>query len=201
MIKQNKIKTLIIFISILLLVALSLFIGVRFLNKDKENKIKAPSNTNIYLEPATPSADLNNNTMVKTKSKSDIRIINIYDKNMFEGKKSILIMWASWCTHCQDEMVEIKKIIDFYRNSDITVFMISHDNSIEALQKYLETTTLDFNTHVLLDISRAIRTGLDPEENTIPVTYLLNNKAEIVKKINSGVTLDGVKFVVDEYLK
>ena len=57
----------------------------------------------------------NNNTIIQVDEDSSIRIITKYDENMFKGHKSLVFFWASWCSHCQEELDVIKRWYEYIK--------------------------------------------------------------------------------------
>ena len=97
---------------------------------------------------------------------------NKFDITSLKGKKVIVSFYASWCPNCIEEL----QVLNSIKNSklaDIEVLAIT-DESIEKLVAFKTKTQYPFTFLTL--------TGTFPEIgiNSIPVTYLLNTKGEIV---------------------
>jgi peroxiredoxin len=97
---------------------------------------------------------------------------NKFDMASLKGKKVIVSFYASWCPNCIEEL----KILNSIKNqklADIEVLAIT-DESIEKLVAFKNKTQYPFTFLTI--------TGQFPEIgiNSIPVTYLLNTKGEIV---------------------
>lgn len=95
-----------------------------------------------------------------------------FDITSLKGKKVIVSFYASWCPNCIEEL----KVLNSIKNSklaDIEVLAIT-DESIEKLVAFKTKTQYPFTFLTL--------TGTFPQIgiNSIPVTYLLNTKGEIV---------------------
>ena len=97
---------------------------------------------------------------------------NKFDITSLKGKKVIVSFYASWCPNCIEEL----QVLNSIKNSklaDIEVLAIT-DESIEKLVAFKTKTQYPFTFLTL--------TGTFPQIgiNSIPVTYLLNTKGEIV---------------------
>lgn len=97
---------------------------------------------------------------------------NKFDMASLKGKKVIVSFYASWCPNCIEEL----KILNSIKNqklADIDVLAVT-DESIEKLVAFKNKTQYPFTFLTI--------TGQFPEIgiNSIPVTYLLNTKGEIV---------------------
>jgi peroxiredoxin len=97
---------------------------------------------------------------------------NKFDICSLKGKKVIVSFYASWCPNCIEEL----KVLNSIKNqklADVEVLAIT-DESIEKLVTFKTKTQYPFTFLTI--------TGQFPEIgiNSIPVTYLLNTKGEIV---------------------
>ncbi len=97
---------------------------------------------------------------------------NKFDIQSLKGKKVFVSFYASWCPNCIQELKELNSIKN-QKLSDVEVLAIT-DESIEKLVSFKTKTQYPFTFLTL--------TGTFPDIgiNSIPVTYLLNTKGEIV---------------------
>lgn len=95
-----------------------------------------------------------------------------FDITSLKGKKVIVSFYASWCPNCIEEL-QVLNSIKNSKLSDIEVLAIT-DESIEKLVAFKTKTQYPFTFLTL--------TGTFPEIGiaSIPTTYLLNAKGEIV---------------------
>ncbi len=107
---------------------------------------------------------------------SKLEIVDL-DTNKFEfsslkGKKVVISFYASWCPNCIQEL----KVLNSIKNeklSDVEVVAVT-DESMQKLVDFKVKTQYHF-TFVTL-----IKTFPEIGIHSIPVTYLLNTKGEIV---------------------
>lgn len=133
-----------------------------------------------------------NNTVLTTESDTTLRIVNEYDKNFFTAKKNLLIMFASWCPNCQEEISEIEKILKHYKNSkDVNVVLIAHeyDNTVADLIELVENDVDFGNVEIKIDLGRVIRKTIDPEASTIPISYVVDKNGKVLEVHNESLTL------------
>lgn len=97
---------------------------------------------------------------------------NRFDIASLKGKKVIVSFYASWCPNCLVELKEINAI-KAGRLSDVTVLCVT-DESIEKIVAFREKTAYPFTFVTLVSNFR------DFGIHSIPTTYLLNTKGEVV---------------------
>lgn len=134
-----------------------------------------------------------NDTIIHLKSDTTLRVVNDYDEKFFTSKKNLLIMFASWCPNCQEEIGEIEKILNYYKNnSNVNVILIAHEynDTVNNLISLLENDVDFGNAEVKLDLKRIIRKTIDPKASTIPISYVVDNKGNVLDVFNDSLTLE-----------
>lgn len=109
----------------------------------------------------------------------DITKLTVVDENdtkfeiaSLKGKKVILSFYASWCPPCREELKTLAKIKD-QKLAGIEILAVT-DESLEKLTEFKNRTQYPFTFLALTKVFSDI--GI----NSIPTTYLLNTKGEIV---------------------
>ncbi len=196
---QNKILTTAIITFILGLVIGGLciyFITKANTNTTVENPT-TENNENVNNEEEN-SNSLNlptegNNTVLTTASDTTLRVVNEYDKSFFSKEKNLLIMFASWCPNCQEEISEIEKILKHYKNTkNVNVILIAHeyDDTVTDLINLLENDVDFGNIEIKIDLGRVIRKEIDPEASTIPISYVVDKNGKVLESYNDSLTLE-----------
>lgn len=126
---------------------------------------------------------------LKSKNRNEY-IINNVDETLLtnyieKGKYTMVSFWASWCSNCQKESEALNSfMID---NKDINFIVISHDNSVDELNSYLQSHE-NYNWFIIYDNKKTIRASIDKDANTIPRTYLLDGNGNVVDFIKGIAT-------------
>lgn len=97
---------------------------------------------------------------------------NTFDIASLKGKKVIVSFYASWCPPCREELKTLNKIKD-EKLVGIEILAIT-DEGIEKLTEFKNKKQYTFTFLTLANPFSKI--GI----NSIPTTYLLNTKGEIV---------------------
>lgn len=97
-----------------------------------------------------------------------------FDFNSLKGKKLIVSMYASWCGNCLQELQVINKI-RASELADVEIICIT-DDPMEKILHFKEKTGYPFT---FLKMQKRFP---DIGINSIPVTYILNKKLEVVKE-------------------
>lgn len=189
--KLNKTKILlyiIIFLTILSFISF-VYTLVQYVSK-KDSEVSDTDNQNIANSEYTI-----NDTVISIDDDSSVRIITEYDENMFKGHKSLIFFWASWCSHCQEELDVLKTAISDYQDKGFTIYLISHDYDVNELVEYMKAN--DINYEVYFDEQRIIRANLNPEASSVPLTYILNEDGKLVDSYESTITLEELDKLIE----
>ena len=92
------------------------------------------------------------------------------------NENTILVFWATWCSHCVEEAEDLNKFIT--SNPHKKIIVVSHDYTKEDLEKYLSEK--EYNWFVILDTDKTIREKIDPGSKGIPSSYLVNKELNIL---------------------
>lgn len=131
---------------------------------------------------------------LKSKNRNEY-IINNVDETLLtnyieKGKYTMVSFWASWCSNCRKESEALNSfMID---NKDINFVVVSHDNSVDELNSYLQSHE-NYNWFIIYDNKKTIRASIDKDANTIPRTYLLDGNGNVVDFIKGIATEEKLK--------
>ena len=147
---MNKKNVILIIVLICIIIAIAILMFIILNNKESSNNI---SNYGVVSVDDT--------------------ILAKYVK----GKKTLLLFFASWCPECIAEANDINEYI--LSNTDKNVIVISHDENIENIRKYV--TENGYNKwFVVFDPERSIRNIIDPGKRGIPSSYVLDENMEVI---------------------
>jgi len=125
-------------------------------------------------------------TLVMAQQKLPSVSIKTLDKEVIDaselsndGKPIVISFWATWCKPCQRELDAINEVYeDWVDETGVKVYAISIDDSrnVSRVAPLVNGKAWEFD--VLLDTNSDLKRALGV--GTIPHTFLLNGKGEIV---------------------
>ncbi len=110
-----------------------------------------------------------------------------------DGKIAVINLWATWCPPCREEMPELQRFYDKYRDNDrIKFYAINHNESMGTIKDFLAASKYSFP--VLLDLE-----GLGVKmlaTRGIPTTVVVDQKGIVVFRKIGPVTMQELETAV-----
>ena len=97
----------------------------------------------------------------------------------FQGRKVVLVFWASWCPDCRAEVPELKALHASADPEKAAFVSVSFDRTLEALQKFVAENELPGVQ--LFDASgkKESAVGTAYGVKWIPALYLIDEKGKV----------------------
>ena len=112
---------------------------------------------------------------VKTLDGGSINITELEN----DGNPIVISFWATWCKPCKKELNTIAEVYeDWQDETGVKVVAISIDNSRSMAKVVPYVNASDWDFEVYLDPNGDLKRAMG--ESTVPHTFLLNSKKEIV---------------------
>ncbi|NOR45940.1 MAG: redoxin domain-containing protein [Candidatus Delongbacteria bacterium] len=111
----------------------------------------------------------------------DIKGKTVKLKDALEKGPVLIDFWASWCGPCKEEMPIFNKLYEKYKDKGLSVYLITIDkgSAIQKAKNFVKSKGFDFT--VLFDKGKKVFKKFGCK-STVPVTFVLNKKGEIVFK-------------------
>ncbi len=74
-------------------------------------------------------------------------------RDAIDGKKAVMIFWATWCPHCREQLKAISASKAELDQNGIVVLLVDIGESKTQVQKFLKDKGYDFN--VFMDVDSA----------------------------------------------
>ncbi len=145
--------------------AIIFFTPIRGYIQEFTAKVLATSPATIDEEDRVVVTDFN--WSLKGINSSNYAFINAKDKVVFVN------FWATWCPPCRAEMPAIQKLYDLYKDKVEFIFITNENQSI--VNRFLDKENYNLPSYNQFN-------SMPKEFNvsSIPATYILNRKGEIV---------------------
>ncbi len=143
----------------------------------------------------------NQKSNLKTNSK--IEDSEFFKSYYAKDNLTVINLWATWCAPCIEEMPYLNSLKQKYSNTEVQFISLSIDDDLEALKKFIQSDTFDFNDITLNNIEyrTAILNTLENKEtdakirfNSVPKTYVFRNKKILKSYVG---TVEGNTLAID----
>ncbi|OIJ20376.1 hypothetical protein BKP45_09980 [Anaerobacillus alkalidiazotrophicus] len=114
----------------------------------------------------------------------------------FHGQIVVLNLWASWCPPCRDEMPDLIKLSEEYKDQGVQVLgmnMATFESSEEVIKQFIEEYNISFPNFLDQPIDTSNQRGVIEtlyQVRSIPVTYILDEEGRIVIPIRGKVNYE-----------
>lgn len=108
----------------------------------------------------------------------DGKTVNIKDY-VGQGKVTVVSFWATWCSPCKRELDAIAEVYPDWQedhNVELIAITIDDSRSLAKVPALIETKGWEYT--ILADVKQELKKALNFQ--TVPQTFLLNEKGEIV---------------------
>jgi thiol-disulfide isomerase/thioredoxin len=122
---------------------------------------------------------------------------NIITLASFGGKNLIINFWATWCPFCVDEMPDLQKLYENYKDEDLVVIAINIQESKSRVTKFLEDEGIDLP--ILLDEKGT--TAITYGANSIPLTIAVNKEGVVVAGHRGKLTYEQMEAMYEIILE
>ena len=122
---------------------------------------------------------------------------NSHSLSKYKGKTVLLIFWATWCPDCLEELPDIERLYQEYRqrkNKDIVILGINTPNreietDIKGITSFMKKNNYTFPT--LMDEDGKVFESYDIR--TYPTTYFIDRNGKISRCIKEIMHYDDMK--------
>jgi len=125
--------------------------------------------------------------------------LNSENINFNELKDKVIFVnfWATWCPPCRAEMPMIQELFNDYK--DLVAFIFVTNENWNTVNKFYQKNNYDLPTYNSIGVPPNKFT----ETNSIPASYLINKKGEIlISKVGAANwNSDKVRKLIDDLLK
>ncbi|UTA67906.1 thioredoxin-like domain-containing protein [Emticicia sp. 21SJ11W-3] len=108
------------------------------------------------------------------------------------GESTLLILWASWCGPCRQEIPTLKEIHKKNKNNPyLRMVSVSLDEDTKAWKKALAIEKMDWEQFIITPELKAYQNDLFQFDGSIPTTLFVGKNGKILYKIRGFDVKDG----------
>lgn len=125
----------------------------------------------------------------------------------FRGDIIVLNLWASWCPPCRDEMPDLIKLHEQYKDKGVKVLGVNMgtlEKNEQSVQEFMEEFAVPFPNFVDKPIDALNQRGIVEslyQVHSIPATYILDENGRIFIAIRGKVNFTILENEVNKVLK
>lgn len=185
-------KNLLIWGSALALLVVALFVTSNY-DKNKTIATGTTQPTTVQDSKQTqPGLDTANND-IKGEKAIDFTLKDLNGKKVslsdFKGKNVYLNFFATWCPPCRQEMPDIEKVYQEYKDKDLVVLAVDLGEDRDTVKNYIDKNKFSFK--VLLDSDQ--RVGEKYTISAIPASYFIDKNGNVKAKRVGAMTENEMK--------
>jgi thiol-disulfide isomerase/thioredoxin len=114
----------------------------------------------------------------------------VVDLTQFKGKKVFVNLWATWCPPCRAEIPSIERLAAKTDRSKAEFVMLSLDDNFEKARSFAVKNNMKLPVYYPAGNLPALF-----EVDGIPVTFIFNEKGEIIYQQTGAANYDSMKFL------
>ena len=110
-----------------------------------------------------------------------------------QGKWVFINYWASWCRPCLDEIPELNRFYEEYKNKNVALFAVNYDALPLSKQKQLIKKFDIQYPSLKQDPASALELG---EIRGVPVTFVFNPQGQLSNALYGGQSVNTLKQII-----
>lgn len=163
---------------------------------NKEDNIKSEeSKHSDEIDQASGDTEENEDE-IKYNEQNNFTLIDLEGNEVslsdYQGKKVFLNFWATWCPPCKGEMPDMEVLHNEIDESEVVILAINLGDEERLIKRFIEGE--EFTFKVLQDRENAV--AAQYMISSIPISYLIDENGEIVKKVVGAMNLEQMKELI-----
>lgn len=105
----------------------------------------------------------------------------------YVGKIIVLNFWATWCEPCREEMPELSKLHETYKDKNLTVLGVAIDD-IAAVSDFVKETKVSYPLFAADMQGMEIATNFGNNKDVLPYTVIIKTDGTVAKTYFGRIT-------------
>lgn len=115
----------------------------------------------------------------------------------YAGKTVLINFWASWCSHCREEIPVLEEIASRYSDYGVKVIGVAVDNPKRA-QKFAQEHHITYPVLYGHQAATMLLRGCSPQSVGLPVTVVLDASQRICAKHTGALSEQDAKALLQQ---
>jgi len=98
----------------------------------------------------------------------------------YAGKIVVLNFWATWCEPCREEMPELSKLYETYKDQNLVVLGVAIDD-VDAVNKFVNETKVSYPLFAADMQGMEIANNLGNNKDVLPYTVIIKADGSVAK--------------------
>ena len=98
----------------------------------------------------------------------------------FRGKPLVLNFWATWCPPCREEMPELSKMQDEYKNQNLVIIGLSTED-LDTTKNFIAEHPVSYPVLAGDMQAMTFAESLGNNQSILPYTVVIDEKGQLVK--------------------
>jgi peroxiredoxin len=111
----------------------------------------------------------------------------------FRGKVVLLNFWATWCGPCREELPELARVQEKFRQRGLALIAVSVDNELENVRSFLKK--YDLKLQAIWDRRKTVADAYAVEK--MPSSYIIDRNG-VIRFIHRGYSPEELKRIETE---
>ncbi|WP_127588182.1 TlpA family protein disulfide reductase [Paenibacillus koleovorans] len=112
------------------------------------------------------------------------------------GKTVFINFWATWCLFCVEEMPDMEKVYQAYKERDVVVLAIAVGENRKEVSDYLQNKGYTFR--ILLDPDKSVTNAYDVQ--SIPTSIFIDKEGRVSQKRVGAMDEEKMRAAIDRML-
>jgi len=124
---------------------------------------------------------------------------DMFTKNTFKDRVTIVNFWATWCPPCVEEIPSLNRLKNKFQGKDFDLISINYAEDLSSIKRFMKKVNVEFQ--VLLDKDGALAKQWNVI--TYPSTFIIDKNGHIIYGVNAAIEWDSSEVVekIEQLLK